>query len=62
MERNVYYLNAVAILDTNTWSWSIPSVSGIPPSRRILASSGILDGEHLTIAFGNLVSIIIISY
>ncbi|KAG1467225.1 hypothetical protein G6F56_004526 [Rhizopus delemar] len=52
MERNVYYLNAVAILDTNTWSWSIPSVSGIPPSRRILASSGILDGEHLTIAFG----------
>ncbi|CAO3699858.1 unnamed protein product [Rhizopus stolonifer] len=52
IERNRLYLNAVAILNTNTWSWSIPTVSGIPPSRRSLASGGILDGEHLTIAFG----------
>ncbi|RCI06537.1 hypothetical protein CU098_012763 [Rhizopus stolonifer] len=51
-ERKRMYLNAVCILDTNTWSWTLPTTSGIPPSRRTLASGGILDGEHLTIAFG----------
>lgn len=52
-ERNRMYLNAIAILDTSSWTWSLPTVSGIPPSRRSYASAGILDGKHLTVAFGN---------
>ncbi|PHZ17864.1 galactose oxidase [Rhizopus microsporus ATCC 52813] len=52
MERNKMYLNAIAILDTSSWTWSVPNVSGIPPSRRSYASAGILDGKHLTVAFG----------
>jgi hypothetical protein len=43
----------VAILDTKTWTWTIPTIGGIPPSRRSLAAAGILDGKHLTVAFGN---------
>lgn len=46
------YLNAIAILDTNTWSWTVPSVPGIPPSRRSYASAGLLNGNYLTVAFG----------
>ncbi|CEP15044.1 hypothetical protein [Parasitella parasitica] len=53
-QRTRQYLNTIAILDTNTWSWSIPSIGGIPPSRRSFAVGGILDGgKHLTIAFGS---------
>lgn len=51
-ERDRQYLNAVAILDTSTWTWTVPTVSGIPPSRRSYAVAGILDGSHLTVAFG----------
>ncbi|KAI9321079.1 hypothetical protein BX666DRAFT_1914183 [Dichotomocladium elegans] len=51
--RNRMYLNAVAILDTTSWTWTIPAVGGIPPSRRSYAVGGLLDGEHLTVAFGS---------
>lgn len=47
------YLNAIAILDTKNWTWSVPPVDGIPPSRRSYASAGLLNGNHLTVAFGN---------
>lgn len=50
--RTRQYINSVAILDTNTWTWTVPSTDGIPPSRRSFAAAGILDGEHLTVAFG----------
>ena len=48
------YLNSIAILDTKTWQWSIPPVTGIPPSRRSYASGGLLNGNQLTVAFGKL--------
>jgi hypothetical protein len=48
-------LNTIAILDTKTWSWTIPSIGGIPPSRRSFAVGGLLDGgRHLTVAFGKI--------
>ncbi|CDS11467.1 hypothetical protein LRAMOSA03730 [Lichtheimia ramosa] len=50
--RTRQYLNSVAILDTNTWTWTVPAIDGIPPSRRSFAAAGLLDGEHLTVAFG----------
>lgn len=52
-QRTRQYLNSIAILDTATWSWTIPSVSGIPPSRRSFAVAGLLDSKHATFAFGN---------
>lgn len=52
-QRGRQYLNTVAILDTKTWTWTVPTVSGIPPSRRSFAVGGLLDGKHLTVAFGN---------
>lgn len=39
-------------MDTKTWSWIIPSIGGIPPARRAFAVGGLLDGSHLTVAFG----------
>ncbi|KAI9497965.1 hypothetical protein BDB00DRAFT_755847 [Zychaea mexicana] len=51
-QRDRMYLNAVAILDTKTWTWEVPTAGGIPPSRRSYAAAGMLDGEHLTVAFG----------
>lgn len=54
IQRTRQYLNSIAILDTKTWSWSIPSINGIPPSRRSFAVGGILDDKHLTVAFGNM--------
>ncbi|KAG2214245.1 hypothetical protein INT47_000801 [Mucor saturninus] len=53
IQRTRQYLNSIAILDTKTWSWSIPSITGIPPSRRSFAVGGILDDKHLTVAFGS---------
>jgi hypothetical protein len=52
IQRTRQYTNAIAILDTKTWTWSIPTISGIPPSRRSFASAAILDGQHFTAAFG----------
>ncbi|CAO3660620.1 unnamed protein product [Rhizopus stolonifer] len=52
VERNRQYLNSIAILDTKTWTWTIPTVGGIPPSRRAFAVAGLLDDSHLTVAFG----------
>ncbi|KAI8377308.1 hypothetical protein BD560DRAFT_367080 [Blakeslea trispora] len=51
-QRNRQFLNTVAILDTKTWAWTIPSIGGIPPSRRSFAAAGLLDDKHLTVAFG----------
>ncbi|KAF1797131.1 hypothetical protein FB192DRAFT_1347341 [Mucor lusitanicus] len=53
-QRTRQYLNTIAVLDCKTWSWSIPSIGGIPPSRRSFAVGGLLDGgKHLTVAFGS---------
>ncbi|KAG1465708.1 hypothetical protein G6F56_004831 [Rhizopus delemar] len=52
VERKRQYLNSIAILDTKTWTWTIPTVGGIPPSRRAFAVAGLLDDSHLTVAFG----------
>ncbi|OBZ88226.1 RING finger protein B [Choanephora cucurbitarum] len=51
-QRNRQFLNTVAILDTKTWAWTIPSIGGIPPSRRSFAAVGLLDDKHLTVTFG----------
>jgi hypothetical protein len=50
--RYKQFTRSVAILDTKTWTWSIPNVQGIPPSSRAYASAAILDGKHVTFAFG----------
>lgn len=50
--RSRQYINGVAVLNTD-FSWITPSNQGIPPSRRSYASAAILDGAHLTVAFGN---------
>ncbi|KAI9340365.1 hypothetical protein BD770DRAFT_330694 [Pilaira anomala] len=51
-ERSRSYLNAIGILDTKTWTWTVPSVNGIPPSRRSYAAAGLLSNNYLTVAFG----------
>ncbi|KAG1149970.1 hypothetical protein G6F37_000920 [Rhizopus arrhizus] len=51
-QQDKEYFNSLAILDTNSWTWTVPNVQGIPPVGRTLASAGILDGKHLTVAFG----------
>lgn len=51
-ERERAYLNAIGILDTTTWQWTIPTVAGIPPSRRSYAAGGLLNDKYLTVAFG----------
>lgn len=53
IQRSRMYLNAIAILDTKNWTWSVPPIDGIPPSRRSYASAGLLNGNHLTVAFGS---------
>ncbi|KAI7870257.1 hypothetical protein BDF14DRAFT_1776492 [Spinellus fusiger] len=50
--RTKQFLNTLVILDTNTWTWTIPLIDGIPPSRRSNGVAAILDGKHLTVAFG----------
>lgn len=50
--RGRAYINGVAVLNTD-FTWTTPSNQGIPPSRRSHASAAILDGAHLTVAFGN---------
>ncbi|KAG2225048.1 hypothetical protein INT45_003248 [Circinella minor] len=50
--RSRLYINSVAILDTESWTWTTPTPEGTPPSRRSYAAAGILDGAHLTVAFG----------
>ncbi|KAI8989592.1 hypothetical protein BDB01DRAFT_718454 [Pilobolus umbonatus] len=51
-QRFRQYLNTVSILDTKTWSWIIPDIAGIPPSRRSYAAAAIFD-DKLTVAFGS---------
>ncbi|KAI7875341.1 galactose oxidase [Lichtheimia hyalospora FSU 10163] len=51
--RHRQYLNAIAVLDTKTWTWEIPTVDGIPPSRRSFAVSGRFDDQHVMFAFGS---------
>lgn len=58
VQRGRMYLNAIGILDTKTWTWTVPLIPGIPPSRRSYASAGLLNGHYLTVAFGNFLFII----
>ncbi|KAI9318124.1 hypothetical protein BX666DRAFT_1935011 [Dichotomocladium elegans] len=51
------FLNSIGYLDYRNWTWSRPKfsgprLSGRPPSRRSYATAHILDGKHLTVAFG----------
>ncbi|SAL99254.1 hypothetical protein [Absidia glauca] len=55
--RYKQFTRSVAILDTKTWTWSIPNVQGIPPSSRAYASAAILDGKHVTFAFGSALNV-----
>lgn len=50
--RTKQFTRSVAILDTKTWTWTVPALEGIPPSSRSYASAAILDGKHVTFAFG----------
>lgn len=50
--RTKEFTRSVAILDTKTWTWTVPALQGIPPSSRSYASAAILDGKHVTYAFG----------
>ncbi|KAI8388370.1 uncharacterized protein BYT42DRAFT_559868 [Radiomyces spectabilis] len=46
------YTNRLAILDTDTWTWTVPAVDGILPSKRAYAAAASLDGQHVTVGFG----------
>ncbi|KAI8333639.1 hypothetical protein BC941DRAFT_380106 [Chlamydoabsidia padenii] len=50
--RELIAVNSVFVLDTTTWSWTSPSINGIPPSRRGNAIAAMLDDRHLTVTFG----------
>ncbi|CAO3628351.1 unnamed protein product [Cunninghamella blakesleeana] len=54
--RYIEYTGSIAVLDTKTWTWTSLSTGGIPPSFRSTGSSAILDGKHITFAFGSTVS------
>ncbi|KAI9253375.1 hypothetical protein BDA99DRAFT_519610 [Phascolomyces articulosus] len=51
-QRSRQYLNSIAILNTETWTWTDTPAKGILPSRRSYAAAGLLDSSHLTVAFG----------
>ncbi|KAI7850698.1 hypothetical protein BDC45DRAFT_487490 [Circinella umbellata] len=51
--RTRLFISSVVILDTASWTWITPPLEGTPPSRRSYAAAGILDGTHLTVAFGS---------
>ncbi|KAI8076916.1 uncharacterized protein BX664DRAFT_287828 [Halteromyces radiatus] len=55
-------INSVYMLDTTTWTWTSPDISGILPSRRAYAVAEILDDRHLTVAFGKRINIYIYVY
>ncbi|CAO3589874.1 unnamed protein product [Absidia cylindrospora] len=55
--RKKQFTRSVAILDTKTWTWSIPNMQGILPSSRSYASAAILDGQHVTFAFGSALNV-----
>ncbi|KAI8138865.1 hypothetical protein BJV82DRAFT_629048 [Fennellomyces sp. T-0311] len=57
-ERTRRFLNSFAILDTASWTWTVPAVQGIPPSRRSYAAAAILDGSHMTVAFGGSLNVL----
>ncbi|KAI9302309.1 hypothetical protein BJ944DRAFT_242482 [Cunninghamella echinulata] len=50
------YTRSVAKLDTKTWTWTVIQAGGIQPSFRSHASAAILDGKHITFAFGSTAS------
>jgi hypothetical protein len=45
-------INTVNSLDTETWTWNSPPVTGAPPPRRSYASAGFFDSKYLVAAFG----------
>lgn len=55
--RSKQFTRSVAILDTKTWTWTIPNMQGIPPSARSYASAAMLDGKHVTLAFGSALNV-----
>ncbi|KAI8335401.1 hypothetical protein BC941DRAFT_355605 [Chlamydoabsidia padenii] len=55
--RYKQFTRSVAILDTKTWTWTIPNMQGIPPSARSYGSAAILDGQHVTFAFGSALNV-----
>ncbi|CAO3591693.1 unnamed protein product [Absidia cylindrospora] len=55
--RYKQFTRSVAILDTKTWTWTIPNMQGILPSSRSYASAAMLDGKHVTFAFGSALNV-----
>jgi hypothetical protein len=47
-------LNAIAILDTKTWLWTMSSSKDNLPSRRAFVSDGLTEEIYLVVAFGKL--------
>ncbi|KAI9340364.1 hypothetical protein BD770DRAFT_372607 [Pilaira anomala] len=47
------YSDEIYILNTKNWTWSVPRVTGVLPSKRAFASSGILNDRYLTVGFGS---------
>lgn len=45
------FLNDVAVLDTSIWQWSIPTITGTPPSVRWGHNANYALGQ-MVIAFG----------
>ncbi|CAG8740811.1 35867_t:CDS:2 [Gigaspora margarita] len=43
----------VSVLNTNTWTWSIPSISGINAPPSLTYHSAVLYQTYMIIAFGN---------
>ncbi|ORX53646.1 galactose oxidase [Hesseltinella vesiculosa] len=48
----IQYLRSIAVLDTSSYTWSVPNAGGIPPSFRSLANAAMLDGTHITYVMG----------
>ncbi|KAI8333090.1 hypothetical protein BC941DRAFT_401803 [Chlamydoabsidia padenii] len=57
LPRDKQFTRSVAILDTKTWTWTIPTMKGILPSSRSYASAAILDDKHVTFAFGSALNV-----
>lgn len=51
--RQLIAVNSVYVLDTTTWTWTSPTIGGIPASRRGNAVAEVLDDKHLTVTFGS---------
>ncbi|KAI9006616.1 hypothetical protein CLU79DRAFT_686968, partial [Phycomyces nitens] len=50
-DMNTFY-NSIFLLDTNTWIWTTPHISGNYPTARAYASMGFIDTNILAILYG----------